>query len=210
MLHSVAGDALYRFAYAVNATVAGVLAEEAAKTGALLVHYSTDYVFGGCTAGALCRAGSGRAAVGVWTEQAGRRSGDPARLCAVYYLRTSWVFGTHGANFLKTILRLASERDGLAIVADQTGAPTSARLIADVTAVILRRYLRDQHAANAASLFGTYHLRRPAQRLGTATRNASCAQPRASAGRSEWDRSRFGRSPPPSIRCPRRAQQIPG
>ena len=127
-------------AFAVNATAPSVLAQEAAKTGALLVHYSTDYVFDGRKQGGYSEQdlASPQSVYGMSKlagEEAIRRVHTRHLI-----LRTSWVFGVHGANFLKTILRLAGERDILRVVADQVGAPTSAALVADVTAEILSSY----------------------------------------------------------------------
>lgn len=147
-------------AYAVNATAPGVLAEEAARCDALLVHYSTDYVFDGSKPGAYTEqdATAPQSVYGkskLAGEDAIRHAGGRHLI-----VRTSWVFGTHGANFLKTILRLAGERDRLRIVADQIGAPTSAALIAEVTADMVRQYLQGRHRAQQAApgWFGTYHL----------------------------------------------------
>ncbi|WP_200627020.1 dTDP-4-dehydrorhamnose reductase [Pseudomonas sp. LAM2023] len=139
----------------INAEAPGVLAREAAKLGAWLIHYSTDYVFDG----------SGQA---QWQEDAptaplsvyGRtkREGElaiQASGAAAVVLRTSWVYAARGQNFAKTMLRLAAERDVLRVVADQVGAPTSAELIADVTAHILHRLFS---AHDASRLAGTYHL----------------------------------------------------
>jgi len=146
-------------AYAINAQAPQVLAEEAKKRGALLVHYSTDYVFDGSKQGAYVESDApnplsvyGKSKLAG--EQAIRDSGWIHLI-----LRTSWVFGAHGGNFLKTMLRLAKEREGLRIVADQIGAPTPAALISDVTAHLIAAYLRGQ-AASAAPPFhgGLYHL----------------------------------------------------
>jgi len=142
-------------ARAINAVAAGVLAEEAARCGALIVHYSTDYVFDGVGDGVYSEddAPNPQSVYGQ-TKLEGERAvaaANPRHLI----LRTSWVFGAHGANFLKTMLRLAREREALKIVADQFGAPTSAALLADVTAHAVARYLRE----GAASFpFGVYHL----------------------------------------------------
>jgi dTDP-4-dehydrorhamnose reductase len=145
-------------AYAVNAAGPAVLAEEAAKTGALLVHYSTDYVFDGRKQGRYREqdAAAPLSAYGMSKfagEHAIRRRDIPHLI-----IRTSWVYGVHGKNFLKTIVRLAQERDSLRIVADQVGAPTSAALIADVTAEILRQFLRGENKMDDADRFGTFHL----------------------------------------------------
>lgn len=142
-------------AFAINARAPGVLGEEAARLGALVVHYSTDYVFGG----------SGQA---PWTEDdspapqnvygssklAGERA--LAEACARHLiLRTSWVLGAHGGNFAKTMLRLATVRDRLEVVDDQVGAPTSAALLADLTAHLVRQYGREGREAFPC---GTYHV----------------------------------------------------
>lgn len=126
-------------AYAVNARAPGVLAEAALDCGALLVHYSTDYVFDGGKQGAYVESDA-TAPQGVYGQS--KLDGETA-ICTVagksLVFRTSWVFGEHGGNFVKTILRLARERDSLGIVADQVGSPTPAALIADVTAAALVR-----------------------------------------------------------------------
>jgi dTDP-4-dehydrorhamnose reductase len=145
-------------AFAVNAVCPGVLAEEAAKTGALLVHYSTDYVFDGRKQGAYSEQDvAAPLSVYGMSKLAGE---DAIRRCGGRYLivRTSWVFGVHGENFLKKVVRLAGERDSLRIVADQVGAPTSSALVADVTAEILAQYFRGQGKPQDPARFGTFHL----------------------------------------------------
>ncbi|MBU1363477.1 MAG: dTDP-4-dehydrorhamnose reductase [Gammaproteobacteria bacterium] len=142
-------------ARAINGTAPGVFGEEAARLGALVIHYSTDYVFDGSKPGAYLEsdAPNPQSVYGqtkLAGEQALQASGAD---CLIF--RTSWVFGAHGANFAKTMLRLAAERDGLKIVADQFGAPTSAALLADVTAQVLGRYQRE---GRAGFPFGLYHL----------------------------------------------------
>ncbi len=128
-------------AMAVNAEAPGVLATAARRHGALLVHYSTDYVFDGTKAGAYSETDTpnpssayGRSKLAG--EQAVRSSGADHLI-----LRTSWVYAARGKNFLRTILRLSGERAELRIVADQFGAPTWARLIAEVTALALQQDL---------------------------------------------------------------------
>jgi dTDP-4-dehydrorhamnose reductase len=139
----------------VNETAVRVMGEEAAGIGACVVHYSTDYVFDGEKSGFYTEQDT-TSPKNVYgrTKQAGE-----AALLAVcpqsIVLRTSWVVGVHGGNFAKTILRLAKERDSLKIVADQTGAPTSAALIADVSAQIIGRMQREDLAGFP---FGLYHL----------------------------------------------------
>ncbi|MCB0085245.1 MAG: dTDP-4-dehydrorhamnose reductase [Caldilineaceae bacterium] len=139
-------------ATAINATAPGVLAEEASALGALLVHYSTDYVFDGSGSAPwrefddpapLCVYGASK-----WQgEQALLAAGDRHLL-----LRTQWVYAARGKNFIHSMLRLAAERDALQVVDDQFGAPTGADLIADVTAHAVRQVLANP------SLAGTYHL----------------------------------------------------
>ena len=138
-------------ARAINATAAAVLAREAATLGAWLLHYSTDYVFDGSGSAARSEdAPTGPVNVYGRTklegEQLIRASG-----CRHLILRTSWVYGTRGGNFAKTMLKLAAERDALAVIDDQHGAPTGADLLADVSAHALRRAIAEP------ALAGTYH-----------------------------------------------------
>lgn len=138
-------------AEALNATGPAVIAREAAALGALLMHYSTDYVFDG--SGSAPRdedAPTGPLSVygrtKLQAEEAIRASG-----CPHVILRTSWVYGARGGNFARTMLRLAGERDKLTVIDDQIGAPTGADLLADITAHAIRAC-----RANPA-LCGTYH-----------------------------------------------------
>ena len=122
-------------AMTVNGHAVRVLAEEAGKLGALLVHYSTDYVFDGAKRAPYTEDDAPNP-LGVYGRT--KLEGDlaiQASGCRHLIFRTSWVYAARGGNFVKTILRLARERDELKVVADQTGAPTSAELIADVTAL---------------------------------------------------------------------------
>lgn len=143
-------------AHAVNGIAPGIIGEEAAKLGALVIHYSTDYVYDGSKAGPYLETDATHP-LGVYgqTKLAGELSLAESGAQHLIF-RTSWVFGAHGSNFLKTILRLASERDELNIVADQFGAPTSAGLIAEVTAQILGSY--GSESDRDAFPLGTYHL----------------------------------------------------
>lgn len=140
-------------AFSVNAIAPAILAEEAARIGAFFVHYSTDYVFDGAKNGAYLE-DDVTSPQSVYGES--KRDGELA-LRAVNHrhliLRTSWVVGAHGGNFAKTMLRLVAERHSLAVVADQWGAPTSAALLADVTAHLIRR----QQGSPALFPYGTYH-----------------------------------------------------
>ncbi|PKO42141.1 MAG: dTDP-4-dehydrorhamnose reductase [Betaproteobacteria bacterium HGW-Betaproteobacteria-4] len=121
----------------INAEAPGILAEEAAELGALLVHYSTDYVFDG-SKGAPYVETDPTGPLSVYGRS--KLAGEEA-ICAVdgrsLIFRTSWVFGARGDNFVKTILRLAREKDSLEVVDDQLGSPTPAALIATVTGVAL-------------------------------------------------------------------------
>ncbi|KAB5619169.1 dTDP-4-dehydrorhamnose reductase [Pseudomonas putida] len=140
----------------VNADAVAALARAASKAGAWLVHYSTDYVFNGQGSEPFVESAP-TGPLGVYGktklegEDAIRQSG-----CRHLILRTSWVYAARGHNFPKTMLRLGKERETLNVVADQVGAPTSAELIADVTAFMLQRLAQDTEMASTAS--GTYHL----------------------------------------------------
>ena len=122
----------------LNATTPGRLAEEAARLGTLLVHYSTDYVFDGSGTRAWVETDA-PAPLSVYgrtkweSEQVIAQSG-----CPYLILRTSWVYAARGGNFAKTMLRLAQERERLTVIDDQWGAPTGADLLADVTAHAIR------------------------------------------------------------------------
>ncbi len=143
-------------AYRVNAEAPGLMAQEAKALGAALVHYSTDYVFPGDDPGARLETD---ATGPLSVYGASKLAGEAAiRAAGVPHLifRTSWVYGMRGKNFLLTMLRLAKERDELRIVADQHGAPTWSRTIADATAQILAQSRHDADWWQASS--GTYHL----------------------------------------------------
>jgi dTDP-4-dehydrorhamnose reductase len=140
----------------VNGDSVGVLAREAAQLGAWMVHYSTDYVFDGT--------GSR-----PWTEQdatnpvnaygRSKLAGEQALAasgCRHLLFRTSWLYASRGHNFVRTILKLAAERDSLWVIADQFGVPTPAEFLADVTALALHRVGTIGDAG--AALAGTYHL----------------------------------------------------
>ena len=144
-----------QLAQAINGTAPGVFGEEAARLGALVIHYSTDYVFDGCASGAYLESDTPNPqSVYGKTKLAGEKALQASGADHLIF-RTSWVFGAHGANFAKTMLRLAAEREGLKIVADQFGAPTSAALLADVTAQVLGQYKRQ---GRTGFPFGLYHL----------------------------------------------------
>ena len=129
------------FARTLNATTPGAIAQEAAKLGAWLVHYSTDYVFDGSGNRPWLETDT-PAPLSVYgrTKLEGERL--IAEACAKHLiLRTSWVYAARGGNFAKTMLRLAQERERLTVIDDQWGAPTGADLLADVTAHTLRHLL---------------------------------------------------------------------
>jgi dTDP-4-dehydrorhamnose reductase len=137
----------------INAEAVGAIGAAAERLGALVVHYSTDYVFDGEKHGAYVETDAtgplgayGRSKLAG--EQALAASG-----AAHLVFRTSWVYGARGANFLLTMLRLARERPALRVVADQTGAPTWSRDIASATAAVVARYGAGERAAS-----GVYHM----------------------------------------------------
>ena len=139
-------------ALTVNALAPGVLAQEAMRSKAWLVHYSTDYVFDGSGVKPWLETDAAEplnvyGATKLEGERLIQRSG-----CRHLIFRTSWVYGARGGNFAKTMLRLARERDSLNVIDDQFGAPTGADLLADVTAHALRS------ARQQPELSGLYHL----------------------------------------------------
>jgi dTDP-4-dehydrorhamnose reductase len=136
----------------INALGPGVMAQEAAKLGSWLVHYSTDYVFDGSGSRPWVETDA-PAPLSVYgrTKLEGEQLIQSA--CKQHLiLRTSWVYAARGGNFAKTMLRLAQERDRLTVIDDQVGAPTGAELIADVTAHALRQLMQRPQDA------GLYHL----------------------------------------------------
>lgn len=130
-------------AHAINAEAPAVLAEEARAQNALLVHYSTDYVFDG-TGNRPWREQDRVAPINHYgaTKSAGEHA-IQATDCRHLIFRTSWVYAATGRNFLGTMAQLIEERDSLKVIDDQVGAPTGAELIADVTALALRQALHD-------------------------------------------------------------------
>lgn len=139
----------------VNADAPRIMGEEASTLGAFVIHFSTDYVFEGVGEHFYQESDSTNPQ-NVYGLT--KRDGEQALLQACPHsliMRTSWVVGAHGGNFAKTMLRLAAEREALSVVADQYGAPTSAALLADVTAQLVGR-LKQQGLAGFP--FGLYHV----------------------------------------------------
>ena len=136
----------------INALAPAVLAEEARKLGAWLVHYSTDYVFDGSGSRPWVE-GDAPQPLNVYGRTKLEGEQMIAQSCERHLIfRTSWVYGARGGNFAKTMLRLAQERERLTVIDDQFGAPTGADLLADVTAHAVRQVLRRREDA------GVYHL----------------------------------------------------
>ena len=136
----------------INASAPGVLAEEAEKLGAWLVHYSTDYVFDGSGTQPWLETDK-PAPLSVYGQSKLEGEQLIAAHCSKYLIfRTSWVYAARGGNFAKTMLRLAQERERLTVIDDQWGAPTGAELLADVTAHAIRQVLQRPQDA------GIYHV----------------------------------------------------
>ena len=141
-------------AFAVNATAPGILAEEAQRCGAWLIHYSTDYVFDGSKAAPHVEEdATGPLNVYGESKLAGERAVQTAAGKHVI-LRTSWVYGARGKNFFLTIRKLAQERDEMKIVDDQVGAPTWCRDIANATAQVIGQLQKTDGPEKS----GVYHL----------------------------------------------------
>ncbi len=139
-------------AHTINALALSVLAQEAKRIGAWLIHFSTDYVFDGSGDKPWLETDATvpLSVYGV-TKLAGEQA-IIASACKHLIFRTSWVYGARGNNFAKTMLKLAQERDSLKVVNDQMGAPTGADLLADVTAHAIRTALQNPNVS------GLYHL----------------------------------------------------
>ncbi|HNQ04102.1 MAG TPA: dTDP-4-dehydrorhamnose reductase [Thiobacillaceae bacterium] len=142
----------------VNAEAPGILAEAAAKSGALLVHYSTDYVFGG---GGISPWKENDPTAPVNVYGATKLAGEQAIIasgCHHLIFRTSWVYGARGTNFLLTMRRLVRERPELKIVDDQVGAPTWCRGLAEATAQVLAQLASPLRGADRPEPWGVYHM----------------------------------------------------
>ena len=140
--------------HTINALAPGVLADEAEKLGAWLIHYSTDYVFNG-SGTTPWKETDATGPLGVYGQTKLEGEQAVARCARHLIFRTSWVYAARGANFAKTMLRLAKDRDELKVIADQIGAPTGAELLADVTAHAIRTV---QTRLDGQMLAGLYHL----------------------------------------------------
>lgn len=144
-------------AHLINADAPAVLAEEAKRSNALLVHYSTDYVFDGTKLEPYVEDDKPNPINAYGRTKLAGEQNIQATGCRLLILRTSWVYSSRGQNFIKTILRLAQQRRELHIVADQVGAPTSARFIADVTSGILAK-IQSLTSSSAHEEGDLYHL----------------------------------------------------
>lgn len=136
----------------INALAPGVLAKEAKRSGAWLIHYSTDYVFDG-SGDTPWQEADFTSPISVYGKT--KLEGEAAIIasgCKYLIFRTSWVYAARGGNFAKTMLKLAQERDALKVIDDQIGAPTGADLLADITAHAIRTALQRPEVC------GLYHL----------------------------------------------------
>ena len=140
----------------INALAPGVLAEEAARLGAWLIHYSTDYVFDGSGDKAWLESDQPNPLSAYGKSKLEGEEAIRSSACKHLIFRTSWVYAARGSNFAKTMLKLAQERDALNVINDQIGAPTGADLLADVTAHAIRTV--QQRREDAAQMSGVYHL----------------------------------------------------
>lgn len=144
-------------ATAINGVAPGILAEEALRLNALLVHYSTDYVFDGSKGSSWIEADEPHP---LNHYGASKLEGERAiaQVGGRYLIfRTSWVYGARGNNFFATMLRLGRERDRLTVVDDQTGAPTTSTALADATRTIVEGALADEFGS-ASEWAGVYHM----------------------------------------------------
>lgn len=142
-------------AFRVNAEAPAAIAAACGRRNAVMVHFSTDYVYDGTAAGAYLESAP-TAPLSVYG--ASKLAGDLAVAGAAprhLIFRTSWVYGDAGRNFLRTMLNLAAQRESLRLVNDQTGAPTSARLIASTCVAAIRQVM---HATAGDARWGVYHL----------------------------------------------------
>lgn len=142
-------------AMSINGTAPGIMAEEAARLGALLVHYSTDYVFDGTKSSPYTELDTPNPLSVYGRSKLAGEQAITAQASRFLIFRTTWVYDAHGKNFLNTIKRVGAQRPELAIVDDQIGAPTWSREIARATVEIIGRYLE---CADQERCSGIYHL----------------------------------------------------
>lgn len=142
-------------AYLINSEAVGVLADEASKTNAWLIHYSTDYVFDGSSSSPY-NEDDEPCPISIYgkSKLAGEQKIQHQHSKYLIF-RTSWVYGTHGNNFAKTMLRLAKDKEELNVVSDQYGVPTCAELIADITTLAITKIIE---ATDDKIFTGIYHL----------------------------------------------------
>jgi len=140
----------------INGLAPGVLAEEALKLDALLVHYSTDYVFDGTKLTPYVEKDKPNPLNAYGRTKLAGELAVQASGCDYVIFRTSWVYASRANNFMLTMLKLAQEREELSIVSDQIGAPTSARLIADTTVLCMQQAIKEKRAGTFCS--NLYHL----------------------------------------------------
>lgn len=140
----------------INCVAPGVLAEEALKLNALLVHYSTDYVFDGTKSTPYVETDSPNPINAYGRTKLAGEIAVQSSGCDYLILRTSWVYASRAHNFMLTMLKLAQEREELSIVSDQIGSPTSARLIADTTMLCVQQAIKEK--LEDAFVSDLYHL----------------------------------------------------
>jgi dTDP-4-dehydrorhamnose reductase len=143
----------FEIAYRINTIAPKILAEIAGELNIPLIHFSTDYVFDGLKKEPYLETDktNPQSSYGI-TKDKGEE--EVRKYSKHIILRTSWVFGSHGNNFLKTILKLIQEKDELSIVNDQWGSPTSASMLADVTYIIVKKMIESKNFSD----YGTYHV----------------------------------------------------
>jgi dTDP-4-dehydrorhamnose reductase len=141
-------------AKSINEIAPGILAEEAEKIGCLIIHFSSDYVFDGIKQGGYSEEDKPNPLSIYGLTKLGGELRVKENCTRHIIIRTSWIVGIHGNNFIKKILDSAKKRDNLKIVNDQFGAPTSAKLLANLTVHLIKEYLRN----NQNFPFGLYHV----------------------------------------------------
>ncbi len=140
----------------INGIAPGIIAEEAKKLGTLLIHYSTDYVFDGTKTSPYLETDEPNPINAYGRTKLAGEIAVQSSGCDYLIFRTSWVYASRANNFMLTMLRLAQEKEELSIVADQIGAPTTARLIADTTVLCVQQVLKERLVGDFSS--DLYHL----------------------------------------------------